>query len=82
MEAKISALETLAMHTGNSLAAVCKAIDGKSANTDDSYHCCVNAENNKLYCATTEFATILGISTTNGVNACDTTNTAQPCLAN
>ena len=80
IEAKVSALETLASHTGASLAGICNVIDGTSTGTDIN-HCCVNANNNKLYCAETLFGNLLGISTQNGAHMCDSTNAANPCLS-
>ena len=73
LEERLSALELLASHTGNSLEGICNAID------TDTYHCCVNNVDNKMYCAQTALASVLGIDVSNGANTCDTSNNAAVC---
>ena len=78
LEARVTALEALAIRTGASLAGICNVIDGTSTGTDIN-HCCVNVNDYKLYCSETLFGNLLGISTQNGPHICDATNTANPC---
>lgn len=76
-EKKLATLEKMAANTGTSLKSFCSAIDSAD------YHCCVNGEINKMNCATTTFASVFGISTSNGPNTCDDasleTSTATVC---
>ena len=58
----------------NSLEGICNAIDSAD------YHCCVNREASKMFCTTKSVADVIGIDTSNGANACDTRDTAIPCL--
>ena len=73
-EERISASETLAQNTGFSLGDICNAIDSAT------YHCCVNTQANKMYCAERTAADILKIDTSNGANTCDRSNNAIVCL--
>ena len=81
LEVRVAAVEKLAENTGEALAGICEAIDGVQATSSgtETYHCCVNRDDNKMFCATTTLATAIGISTSNGENTCDTSNTAQFC---
>ena len=83
LEPRVSRVEMLAKNTGRSLARICENIDGKQetdGSGSDTYHCCVNREDNKLDCATTSIARGLEIDMKNGDNTCDTTNKAKNCL--
>ena len=82
LEARVAAVEKLAENTGESLAGICEAIDGVQATSSgtDTFQCCVNRENNKMFCATSKIADAIGINTSNGPNSCDTSNTANFCL--
>ena len=67
-ETKIAALETKALNTGTSFAALCGALDalgGMISGSANQYHCCANQVNNKMFCAKTAVATALGITTSN-----------------
>ena len=44
MDTKVSALETKAINTGNSLSFACQVLDSATQ------YCCVNADTNKLFC--------------------------------
>ena len=69
-------------NTAASLAGICESIDGQqttSSGTDTTHHCCINRQYNKMFCAETTLATAIGISTTNGDNTCDSSNSAQLC---
>ena len=81
LEAKVSALEALASNTGNSFDDICNVLDGTAGGTD-TYHCCVNGVHNKMFCATTTLAGIIGISVSNGPDVCDRSNVATSCLSN
>ena len=81
LEAKVSQLEGLATNTGNSFDGICDVLDGTAAGTD-TYHCCVNGEHNKMYCALETLAGVIGISVANGPDVCDRTDTATSCLSN
>ena len=74
LEERVSASETLASNTGASLDGICNAIDSAT------WHCCVNVQANKMYCAEKKVADILGIDTSNGANTCDKSNNAIVCL--
>ena len=87
LEARVAAVEKLAENTGESLAGICEAIDGVQATSSGTdtlislpFHCCVNREDNKMFCATSTIANAIGINTSNGNNQCDTSNTATFCL--
>ena len=73
LEERVSASETLASNTGASLDGICSAIDSAT------YHCCVNLQANKMYCAEKAIADILMIDTSNGPNLCDKSNNALVC---
>ena len=74
-------METLASNTGSSLAGICNSIDGTTATDGETYHCCVNEEENKMYCAETALAAVLQINTANGANVCDTSDNAPICAS-
>ena len=74
LEERVSALETLALNTGFSLEAICIVIDSAT------YHCCVNTQASKMYCAEQALANALKIDTSNGANTCDKSNNALVCL--
>ena len=84
LEARVAAVEKLADNTGESLAGICEAIDGIQSTSSDPvsepFQCCVNREDNKMFCATSTIADAIGINTSNGPNTCDTSNTATFCL--
>ena len=61
LEAKVSALETLASGTGATLAGICNVFHGTLTGTVIN-HCFVNVNYNKMYCADTIFGNLLGIS--------------------
>ena len=75
-------MEVLIENTGQSLAGICEAIDGQQTTKsgNEEYHCCVNRENNKMFCATTTIADAIGINISNGENTCDSSNQAQFCI--
>ena len=80
-ETRIARLEQLMENTAESLAGMCEAIDGQQTTSSGTttYHCCINRHYNKMYCATTTIATAIGISTSNGENTCDSSNSATFC---
>ena len=73
LEERVAKLENLIENTGEALASICQNIDGAQTTKDGikTFHCCVNKQNNRMYCASDSIATFLGIDTSNGGNTCD-----------
>ena len=73
LEERVAKLEDLIKNTGEALEAICQNIDGAQTTKDGikTLHCCVNKKNNRLYCASDNIATFLGIDTSNGDNTCN-----------
>ena len=68
-EAKFAALEAKALNMGHSLSVICSNIDTASN------HCCVNQDNNKLVCANTVTADVIGITEQTAGNCGPATDT-------
>ena len=77
LEDRIRNVERLARNTGVTFGAICEAIDGVMVGTK-KFHCCLNADDNKMACKTVTTGMALGIDTTTD-NSCDTMATSTFC---